>query len=76
MTVYSEVYADEDDVEVAVINALTEGRPWVLLSCEADGAEGLSIRATVGGGVTSVALVKKLLRMATDAIPDEKEAAG
>ena len=68
---FIQTIVDEDDPETGILDAVAGGRPWAFLVARSDGPDGLGIEASVGGGIVDVALFRKLLTLALDALPDQ-----
>lgn len=68
MTVYEETHLEEDDLESAVLAAVANGQPFLFLVDTGEG-EGLGIKATTGGGITDVGMVRNMLELTLKALP-------
>jgi hypothetical protein len=70
MTEYSEVEIDPgEDVLQDACHGLARGKPWVFLVVRSDG-DGVAMQINVGGGIANAAMLRRVLTLALDAIPE------
>lgn len=68
-TEYKETEVDGTDVENRVLEALSEGSPFVFIVGKLDFEGNIDLRVATGGGIPDVETVKNLLNKTLQAIP-------
>jgi hypothetical protein len=68
MTEYNETEIPVGDLRNDLLNRVAEGQPWLMLVVHSEG-DGIGIKAETGGGIRDAAMVKKVLKMALEAMP-------
>jgi hypothetical protein len=63
---------DPADPKNNMLNLLADGKPWLFLTADHDGP-GLAMSVETGGGVRDINMIRNMLTLTLDALPDGDE---